>query len=167
MAPLNYLSGFANHLQSEAIEGALPKDQNSPQICPLNLYAEQLSGSAFTVPRPHNVRSWLYRIRPSVAHPPFVDAHINNSLALADHDMIITPNQLRWSPLTVPADVTNWLQGLRLMASAGDPAVKNGIAIYMYAANANMTDEALYNSDGDFLIGNDDFLSRPRKRGCM
>ena len=33
------------------------------------LYAEQLSGTAFTVPRREARRTWLYRIRPSVAHP--------------------------------------------------------------------------------------------------
>ncbi len=34
------------------------------------LYAEQLSGTAFTAPREHNQRSWLYRIRPAVVRPP-------------------------------------------------------------------------------------------------
>ena len=35
------------------------------------LYAEQLSGTAFTAPRKSNQRSWLYRILPSVKHQPF------------------------------------------------------------------------------------------------
>ena len=45
---LKYHSGFGNHVESEAIEGALPKGQNNPQKCPLGLYAEQLSGTPFT-----------------------------------------------------------------------------------------------------------------------
>ena len=60
-----------NEAQSEALPGALPEGQNNPRVCPYNLYAEQLSGTAFTAPRAHNRRSWLYRIRPSVTHEPF------------------------------------------------------------------------------------------------
>jgi homogentisate 1,2-dioxygenase len=63
---LQYISGFGNTISSEALKGALPLGQNNPQRCPYGLYAEQLSGTAFTVPRDHNKRSWLYRIRPSV-----------------------------------------------------------------------------------------------------
>ena len=63
---LNYISGFGNTISSEALKGALPLGQNNPQRCPYGLYAEQLSGTAFTAPRDHNKRSWLYRIRPSV-----------------------------------------------------------------------------------------------------
>jgi len=68
---LQYLTGFGNEFESEALPGALSRDQNNPRICPYGLYAEQLSGSAFTAPRGHNQRSWLYRIRPSVTHEPF------------------------------------------------------------------------------------------------
>ena len=46
-----YMSGFRNHFSTEAMVGALPHGQNSPQQCPFDLYAEQLSGSAFTAPR--------------------------------------------------------------------------------------------------------------------
>ncbi len=69
-APMNlvYQTGFANEFASEAIEGALPPVRNSPQRCPFGLYAEQISGTAFTVPRHASRRSWLYRIRPAVVH---------------------------------------------------------------------------------------------------
>ena len=67
---LRYGSGFGNELASEAIAGALPA-HNSPQRVPFGLYAEQLSGTAFTVPRHESRRSWLYRIRPSALHPKF------------------------------------------------------------------------------------------------
>ncbi|HEX4780686.1 MAG TPA: homogentisate 1,2-dioxygenase, partial [Usitatibacter sp.] len=67
-SPLKYLSGFGSHHESEALEGALPVGQNSPQKVPFGLYAEQLSGSSFTAPRGENLRSWLYRLRPSAMH---------------------------------------------------------------------------------------------------
>jgi homogentisate 1,2-dioxygenase len=50
LAELAYQSGFGNHFASEALPGALP-EHNSPQRCPYGLYAEQLSGTAFTAPR--------------------------------------------------------------------------------------------------------------------
>ena len=68
---LQYRSGFGNHLSSEAVPGALPVGQNSPQKPPFGLYAEQLSGTAFTAPRHENRRSWLYRLRPSAGHGPY------------------------------------------------------------------------------------------------
>jgi homogentisate 1,2-dioxygenase len=51
-----YQSGFGNDFESEALPGALPIGQNTPQKCPYNLYAEQLTGSAFTMPRHQNFR---------------------------------------------------------------------------------------------------------------
>ena len=66
-----YQSGFGNEFATEALAGALPRGQNSPQRCPYGLYAEQFSGTAFTAPRHANRRSWLYRIRPAVTHRPF------------------------------------------------------------------------------------------------
>nr|GEY51283.1 homogentisate 1,2-dioxygenase [Tanacetum cinerariifolium] len=51
-----YYSGFGNHFSSEAITGALPTGQNSPLVCPLGLYAEQISGTSFTAPRKLNQR---------------------------------------------------------------------------------------------------------------
>ena len=66
-----YLSGFGNEFATEALPGALPVGQNSPQRAPYGLYAEQLSGTAFTAPRGANRRSWLYRIRPAAVHRPF------------------------------------------------------------------------------------------------
>ena len=52
-----YLTGFGNHFSTEAVEGALPIGRNSPQHVPFGLYAEQLSGTAFTAPRAENRRS--------------------------------------------------------------------------------------------------------------
>ena len=67
----SYMSGFGNHFATEAVPGALPEGRNSPQKPAFGLYAEQLSGTAFTAPRHDNRRSWLYRMRPSAEHPPY------------------------------------------------------------------------------------------------
>jgi homogentisate 1,2-dioxygenase len=93
---MQYSSGFGNDFATEAVAGALPVGQNSPQRVPLGLYAEQLSGTAFTVPRGANRRSWLYRIRPSVLHEPFVKWREAAVFGEA------TPNQLRWDPFPIP-----------------------------------------------------------------
>ncbi|WP_164159297.1 homogentisate 1,2-dioxygenase, partial [Stenotrophomonas maltophilia] len=61
----DYFPGFGNHVSTEAVPGALPVGRNSPQRPAFGLYAEQLSGTAFTAPRHENRRSWLYRLRPT------------------------------------------------------------------------------------------------------
>mmetsp|Transcript_31564 Transcript_31564/g.94875 ORF Transcript_31564/g.94875 Transcript_31564/m.94875 type:complete len:80 (+) Transcript_31564:151-390(+) len=57
----SYMSGFGNEFATEALPGVLPKRGNTPQKVEYGLYAEQLSGTAFTAPRSKNRRSWLYR----------------------------------------------------------------------------------------------------------
>ncbi|KAI9015520.1 Homogentisate 1,2-dioxygenase [Hyaloraphidium curvatum] len=55
---------------TEALPGALPVGQNQPQRCAYDLYAEGITGTTFTTPRSHglgNQRTWLYRIRPTIA----------------------------------------------------------------------------------------------------
>src|SRR3546814_15555227 len=64
IASNGYQSGFGNEFATEAVPGALPQGRNSPQKVAHGRYAEQLSGTAFTAPRGHNRRSWLYRFRP-------------------------------------------------------------------------------------------------------
>src|SRR3546814_18522142 len=66
----DYIPGFGNHISTEAVAGALPVGQNSPQRPAFGLYTEQLSGTAFTAPRHETRRSWLYRMRPTAEHPP-------------------------------------------------------------------------------------------------
>ena len=108
---LAYLSGFGNEHSSEAVTGALPEGRNSPQRAPLGLYAEQLSGTAFTEPRAHNRRSWLYRIRPSAAHPAFTRAG-NGAIRTAPFAQAVPdPNRLRWNPLPEPAAGTDFVAG--------------------------------------------------------
>lgn len=154
------MSGFGNHFSSEALPDALPKNQNSPQKCSYGLYAEQLSGTAFTVERKNNQRSWLYRIRPSVSHKPFTKIDEKTGLVSQFSDtnnVSYIPNQIRWNPFksTEKADSSqniNFIDGLHTLAGAGDPSVRNGLAIHIYNANHDMVDTAFYNSDGDFLI---------------
>ena len=69
----SYIPGFGNHVATEAVPGALPVGRNSPQRPPYGLYAEQLSGTAFTAPRHENRRSWLYR--PSTRLISLMTAH--------------------------------------------------------------------------------------------
>src|SRR2546422_2701538 len=104
-AHAGYMSGFGNEFATEALPGALPVGQNSPQRCPYGLYAEQFSGTAFTAPRHANRRSWLYRIRPAAVHRPF--ARVDNGRLSSDFNAVATsPNQLRWDPLSIPATPT-------------------------------------------------------------
>ncbi|MFT2017436.1 homogentisate 1,2-dioxygenase [Streptomyces sp. 796.1] len=154
---LSYSSGFGNEHTSEAVPGALPHGRNSPQRAPLGLYAEQLSGTAFTEPRRNNRRSWLYRIRPSAAHPPFVRID-NGSLRSAPFtgpdqaEQAPDPNRLRWDPMPEPAPGTDFLTGLWTLGGNGDATQRTGMAIHLYAANASMTDRVFSDSDGEFLI---------------
>src|SRR3546814_8650762 len=43
----DYIPGFGNHISTEAVAGALPVGQNSPQRPAFGLYTEQLSGTDF------------------------------------------------------------------------------------------------------------------------
>src|SRR3981189_1456567 len=96
-AALHYQSGFGNEFATEALPGALPVGQNSPQRVPYGLYAEQLSGTAFTAPRGANRRSWIYRIRPAAVHLPFRKIG-NGRIESGFGDVPTPPNQLRWDP---------------------------------------------------------------------
>jgi homogentisate 1,2-dioxygenase len=150
-ATLRYLSGFGNEHATEALPGALPVGRNSPQRCPYGLYAEQLSGTAFTAPRGANRRSWLYRIRPAAVHRPF--RRIDNARLAGDFGAVETPpNQLRWDPLPMPSQPTDFVQGLATMAGNGDPAAQAGCAIHLYVANRSMSERYFYSADGELLI---------------
>uniref|UniRef100_A0AAQ5X842 Homogentisate 1,2-dioxygenase n=1 Tax=Amphiprion ocellaris TaxID=80972 RepID=A0AAQ5X842_AMPOC len=127
MAGLKYLSGFGNELASEdpRCPGSLPEGQNNPQVCPYGLYAEQLSGSAFTCPRPTNKRSWLYRIIPSVKHKPFTKASCGD-LTENWNEVEPDPNQLRWLPFAIPKSTekkVDFVAGLHTVCGAGDSIV--------------------------------------------
>ena len=146
-----YQTGFGNEFASEALPGALPVGRNSPQRCPYGLYAEQLSGTAFTAPRADNRRSWLYRIRPAAVHQPFV--RIDDGRIVCDFSQQPTaPNPLRWSPLPMPEVATDFVQGIVTMAGNGDPHTQSGAALHLYAANRSMVGRSFYNADAEMLI---------------
>jgi homogentisate 1,2-dioxygenase len=146
-----YQSGFNNEFATEALEGALPEGRNAPQRVRYGLYAEQFSGSAFTVARPMQKRSWLYRIRPSVLHGPFIP--IDSGMLRGTFDEVPTPpNQLRWDPMPLPSDPADFVDGLITIGGSGDPATGSGIGIHIYAANRSMADRFFYDADGDLLI---------------
>ena len=147
---LTYQSGFGNHFSSEALTGALP-EHNSPQRCPYGLYAEQLSGTAFTAPRSVNRRTWLYRIRPAVTHRPFQP--LDQGHICSDFFGLITPpNQMRWDPLPIPAKPTDFLEGLVTLGGTAEAHAQSGCAIHVYAANRSMKQRAFYSADGELLI---------------
>ncbi len=152
--PLTYMSGFGNNFETEALPGALPQGQNSPQRCPYGLYAEQLSGSPFTAPRATNERSWLYRMRPSVRHVGRfrkIDLpHWKTAPHIVDHGLPL--GQLRWNPTPFPDHPVTFLTGLRTITTAGDVFTQLGMAAHVYLASAPMTDEYFYNADGELLI---------------
>lgn len=149
-SPFRYQSGFANHFATEALANTLPVGQNSPQRVAHGLYAEQLSGSAFTAPRRHNLRSWLYRIRPSVVQGEFkslTHPHLGH-----DPDYQNTPNAMRWDPLPLPIQPTDFIDGLVTIVGNGNIHMGHGSAVYIYAINQSMTERFFYSSDGELLF---------------
>jgi homogentisate 1,2-dioxygenase len=152
MPSLSYLPGFGNEHVSEAVAGALPAGRNSPQKAPLGLYAEQLSGTAFTQPREVNRRTWVYRILPSASHPPFrrIDNGLLRSAPFGEVEP--DPNRLRWDPPPMPAAGTDFVAGLRTAGGNGDVLRHTGIGIHWYAATASMTGRYFVNADGEMLI---------------
>jgi homogentisate 1,2-dioxygenase len=147
-----YSSGFGNEVATEALPGALPAGQNSPQRAPYGLYAEQISGTAFTVPRNENRRSWLYRIRPTAAHGAFVGLPRGRMRSGPFDEAPASPNRLRWDPQPLPLAPTDFIDGLLTIAGAGEPAQRTGLALHIYAANRSMTDRVFADADGELLV---------------
>jgi homogentisate 1,2-dioxygenase len=158
-----YMAGFGNHCTSEALPGALAVGQNSPQVCPYGLYAEQLTGSSFTAPRHKNVRSWLYRIRPSVGHT-YYTPYIHPTIVEGISSFVVDPNQFRWDPVPVlpnyvegeSASGVDFVDGLIQMAGAGCESLKDGLAVYHYRCNISMdtpnSKRVFSDADGCMLI---------------
>jgi homogentisate 1,2-dioxygenase len=143
--------GFANHFASEAVAGALPQGQNSPQKTPFGLYAEQLSGTAFTAPRKENFRSWLYRLRPSANHGAFKPYDKKTHLETAPFTAPPSPNRMRWNAQPIPTEPTDFIDGLITYGGNGDVGAGAGIGIHVYACNRSM-ERVFFNADGEMLI---------------
>ncbi|MGH7044548.1 MAG: homogentisate 1,2-dioxygenase, partial [Acetobacteraceae bacterium] len=147
MTDLPVLSGFGNEFATEALPGALPKGQNSPQRHKLGLYTEQISGTPFTAPRREARRTWLYRIRPSAVHPAYRRIDSGTLCApLAEP----TPNRLRWDPLPMPEGERDFVAGLFTIAAAAE-APAGGVSVHLYCANRSMR-RVIWNADGELLI---------------
>ena len=148
-----YQSGFGNEFATEVVAGTLPVGRNSPQRVAHGLYAEQLSGTAFTAPRSHNRRSWLYRMRPAAVHgpfQPFSQRRLHNDFDAGP----VNPDQMRWDPLPMPAEgaQVDFVDGLFTMAGNGGPAAMTGIGVHLYAANASMDGRFFYDADAELLV---------------
>jgi homogentisate 1,2-dioxygenase len=164
-----YQNGFGNHHETEALPETLPVGMNSPQKPAHGLYTEKLSGTAFTAPRHENLQTWLYRILPSSVHTPFrpckdgsiytsdEKGSVHESVGAGSHQdeaprWNYLPNQLRWDPFDLDKQA-DWVQGTRLIAGAGDPTLKSGLGISVYAAGCDMPPQTAYfTADGDLLI---------------
>ena len=143
------MSGFGNEFATEALPGALPVGMNSPQKVPYGLYAEQFSGTAFTVPRKESRRTWLYRIRPSAAHHAFRRIEQGQLCGpLAEPN----PNRLRWDPLPIPEAPTDFVQGLATIGANGPPESPTGVTVHVWRANRSMERRVFMNADGEMLL---------------
>ncbi len=149
------LFGFGNQHASEALPGALPVGRNSPQRVAHGLYAELLSGTAFTAPRATNLRTWLYRRRPSVqagGYTPLEQPWLKTG---ARGGLLAPPDPMRWSPVAIPpadAEPLDFIDGLRTMVVNGDEQAQSGIAAHLVLANRSMDRRAFVNADGEMLV---------------
>jgi len=147
-----YQTGFANHFATEAIAGALPVGRNSPQRPAMGLYAEQLSGTAFTAPRDHNFRSWLYRLRPSAQHGAYVPYEQGRLRSTPFNETAPNPNRMRWDPLPLPDQPTDFIDSMVTYGGNGCSESGVGVGIHLYVANRSMVDRVFYNADGELLF---------------
>lgn len=152
MDDVRYAGGFGNEFASEAIAGALPVAQNSPQHVPFGLFAEIISGTPFTAPRAENRRTWMYRKRPSADHGPYQRIGTKTLRSGPFDEVVPTPNRLRWNPLPVPSEPLDFVDGLITIAGNGDPRLRTGIAIHVYVANRSMSGRAFFDADGELLL---------------
>jgi homogentisate 1,2-dioxygenase len=150
----NYMSGFANTFETEALPGALPIGRNSPQKVNYGLYAEQLSGSPFTAPQASNQRSWLYRIRPAVRHAGRFEKIARGLVRTAPEreDGALPIGQLRWGPTPLPNEKLTFITGLRTITTAGDCETLAGMAAHVALVSAPMVREHFYDADGELLV---------------
>jgi len=149
---LAYQSGFGNTFSSEAVRGALPLGQNSPQKPPKGLYPEVLSGSAFTAPRAENLSTWLYRLRPSAMHPQYKKINHPTLASGPFDDAGVSPNRMRWDPFPIPARAADFVDGLATLAGSGSPDAQSGIAVHVYRANRSMKNRCFWNADGELML---------------
>lgn len=149
-----YMSGFGNHFETEALPGALPQGMNSPQNCAYGLYAEQLSGTAFTAPNHSNERTWCYRIRPSVKHSgrytPIDLPHWKTAPHIIEG--LTSLGQYRWDPMPLSDEPLTWLTGMRTVTTCGDVNTQVGMASHVYLVTQSMETSYFYSADSELLV---------------
>ncbi|KAJ4249152.1 hypothetical protein NW762_012487 [Fusarium torreyae] len=156
--PYRYIAGFGNRHQSEVIPGSLPVAQNNPQDRGFGLYTEGITYSAFAAPRHENRSTYMYRARPSAAHLGYKDienkSDLENCFLSLNKAVETLPQQAEWSPFPLPAekDQIDFTDGLHTLAGSGDPNLREGLALYVFAINSSMPHKAYCNADGDYLI---------------
>lgn len=149
---LQYLNGFGNEHESEALPGALPIGRFSPQRVNYGLYTEQFNSTAFTSPRAHNRRSWFYRIRPSAVQGDYQPWQQGDVCTAPITAVPAPPNMLRWDPLPLPDAPADFIEGLVTIAANGDAMAQTGLGIHLYAANRSMQRRYFYCADGELLF---------------
>ncbi len=85
-------------------------------------------------------------------HEPFREIAAGLIRSAPFDEATASPNQLRWRPLPIPKEPTDFVAGLVTMGGNGDPAQQTGAAVHLYAANASMVDRFFYDADGELLI---------------
>ncbi|MGI9274023.1 MAG: homogentisate 1,2-dioxygenase [Endozoicomonas sp.] len=149
---LTYLTGFGNEHESEALPGALPIGRFNPQQAPYGLYTEQFSSTAFTAPRHLNRRTWLYRIRPSVAQGEYQPLPLGRVRSGPITEIPTPPSLLRWDALPMPDTPVDFIDSLVTMVANGDQRLQTGSAVHIYCATKSMDRRFFYNADGELLI---------------
>lgn len=142
--------GFRGTVETESLPGALPIGRNNPRTVRYGLYAEQVNASGFTARDSENIRSWLYRLRPSAQHSPFEP--MTHGTFRADFEPRPEVNLVGYAPLPVPNTPTDFVDGLHTLGGAGCSQLRRGFAVHVYSANRNMQDRSFCNADGELVI---------------
>ncbi|MCB9073651.1 MAG: homogentisate 1,2-dioxygenase [Bdellovibrionaceae bacterium] len=145
---LKYHTGFGSYFESESENGVLPEGRNSPQQPPKGLYPEQLSGSAFTMKRSENLRSWLYRGQPSVVQSPFKPYGQKYWKSILPETGQTAPTPIRWLPFT-RWTTGNFVDGVRTMVANN---TNEGSAVHLYGFDQSMKNTFFYNADGELMF---------------
>lgn len=143
---------------SEAVSGAVPAVNNSPQKPPLGLRTERISGGSFVAPRELSYQTWLYRLRASIAHSDWARLRVSG----ADEGYgppspvrpaNVTPNSRLWGGFPAPAAGSHWANGQQLLGRNGDPQAKEGMALWVFSVTASMPPRQAFASlDGEALV---------------
>lgn len=143
-----------NRNRSETIPGTVPIGRTHPQHVKGGLYPDRLTGSPFTVPRSVNKQTHFYRTLPSTSASDYVEWKPNSKKHdLGLSNLTFKPNPYMYLPVEIdPSD--DFVSGLRLLVGVGDPAMRKGVAYYIYAAGKDMNENQVFTTaDGDLCLG--------------